>query len=246
MSTIAEKLTTIAENEQRIYDKGADDANIRFWNGFTDNRTRLTYTKAFQHMNFSGVTIPNGLVLSDRYLICPSMFQEYAGTTLPIGIDMSNVNLDRSKNQTPSFRWFQGCELLKYIYDMNLPATGYYNLAFAFCYELETIEMIRSNKASDFSDAFEECYKLKNITFDGIIGNDINFQYSPLTIESMKNIISHLANYSGTENAATYTLTFTDACWEALEASGKPYDDGLTTDETLTWKNYVISLGWNV
>lgn len=239
MSTIEEKLATIAENEQKVYDKGADDANIRFWNGFTDNRTRLTYTKAFQYMNFSEMTIPNGLVLSDSYVVCPSMFQNYNGTTLPMGIDMSNVNLDRSKVQTPSYRWFQNSELLKYVYDMNLPATDYYNFAFAYCYELETIEMIRSNQASDFGDAFEECYKLKNITFDGVIGKNINFQYSPLTVESMKNIISHLADYS-VENTHIYTVTFTDTCWEALEADS-------TAPNGTTWREYVQnSLGWNI
>lgn len=243
--SISEKLTTIAENEQKVYDKGAEDASIKFWNGFTDNRTRLTYTKAFQYMNFSGMTIPNGLITSDE-MVFGSMFMSYSGTTLPLGIDMLNVNLSLSRPQSPAYRMFQGCDFLKYVYDMKLPAMDYYNFAFAFCFELETIEMIRSNQASNFDKAFEECYALKNITFEGVIGTDLNFQYSPLTIESMKNIISHLADYSGTENAATHTLTFTDACWEALEASGKPYDDGLTTDATLTWKNYVISLGWNV
>ena len=238
--SIAEKLTTIAENEQKVYDKGAEDASIRFWNGFTENRQRLTYTKAFQYTDFSGMTIPNGLILSDSYLICPSMFQNYSGTTLPMGIDMSNVNLDRSKAQTPSYRWFQDSELLKYLYDMNLTATDYYNFAFAHCYELETIEMIRSNQASDFSNAFEECYALKNIAFEGVIGKDINFaESSLLTIESMKNIISHLADYS-VENTHIYTVTVTDACWEALEADS-------TAPDGTTWREYVQnSLGWNI
>lgn len=237
--SIAEKLTTIAANEQKVYDKGAEDASIKFWNGFTDNRTRLTYTKAFQYMNFSGMTIPNGLVLSNE-MVCQSMFINYNGTTLPMGIDMSNVNLNATKTQMASYRMFQGNELLKYVHDMNLPAMDYYNFAFAYCFELETIEMIRSNQASDFSNAFEECYKLKNITFDGVIGKDINFHHSPLlTIESMKNIVSHLADYS-VENTHIYTVTFTDACWEALEADS-------TAPDGTTWREYVQNaLGWNI
>ena len=244
MSTIAEKLITIAENEQKVYDKGADDANTRFWNCFTSHRTRLTYTKAFQYTDFGGMTIPNGLKLTED-MVCQSIFRQYNGATLPMGIDMSNVNLNASKEQMASYRMFYGSEYLKYVHDMNLPAMDYYNFAFEFCSELETIEMIRSNQASDFSNAFEECYKLKNITFDGVIGRSINFQYSPLSIASMKNIISCLADYS-TDNTGKNTIAFTDTCWETLEASGKPYDDGLTEDATLTWKNYVISLGWNV
>ena len=63
----------------------------------------------------------------------------------------------------------------------------------------------------------------------------------------MKNIISNLKTYAGTSNEAKYTLTFTTACWTTLEASGKPFDDGLTTDETLTWANYVsVNKGWNI
>lgn len=241
--SIAEKLTTIAENEKKVYDKGADDANTRFWNGFTDNRNRLTYTKAFQYTDFSGMTIPNGLVLSNE-MVCQSMFINYNGTTLPMGIDMSNVNLNATKTQMASYRMFQGNEFLKYVHDMNLPAMDYYNFAFAFCYELETIEMIRSNQASDFSNAFEECYKLKNITFDGVIGTDLNFINSPLSKESVYNIILHLADYSESGGSLDdHIITLSEETTQ--EVIDDLYNNGAVAPNGQPWDEYTYDKGWN-
>ena len=57
MSTIAEKLTTIAENEQRIYDKGADDGKRKYWKCFTVNGTRTDYKYAFMNIIVSHLII---------------------------------------------------------------------------------------------------------------------------------------------------------------------------------------------
>lgn len=80
---------------------------------------------------------------------------------------------------------------------------------------------------------------MENITFEGEIGRSINFSYSPLSVESMKNVIEHLVNYTGTEKELSYTVTFTEACWTKLEADSTAPNGG-------TWKEYVASLGWNV
>lgn len=84
---------------------------------------------------------------------------------------------------------------------------------------------------------FNGCNSLRNITFEGEIGRSIDFSYSPLTVESMKSVITHLANYTGTDKEGTYTVTFNGACWEALEADS-------TAPDGSTWKLYVDSLGW--
>jgi hypothetical protein len=106
--------------------------------------------------------------------------------------------------------------------------------------EVETIDkMIVPEDLLYKNNTFQGCSKLKNIIFEGKIAETINFQWSPLSVDSMKSIISCLQNFSGTTSANTKTITFSDACWAALEASG-PYPTGGT------WEDYVTSLGWNV
>lgn len=80
---------------------------------------------------------------------------------------------------------------------------------------------------------FTNSTKLANITFEGTIANNLNMQWCPLTVESMKNIISCLKQGAGK------TLTFMEDCWTALEADS-------TAPDGKTWREYVTTtLGWN-
>lgn len=243
MSTIAEKLTTIAENEQKVYDKGADDGKRKYWKCFTVNGTRTDYKYAFMNTDFSGETIPSDLFRPTE--TSNFAFQYYQGKSLPLGLDFSGVPIGQTLSDSTTYRLFYYAEFLEEVYDIKLPNQRAYQSMFENCTSLKKVEKLVVYSIATFGKTFKNCNSLVDIIFDGVIGRSINFQYSPLSIASMKNIISCLANYS-TDNTGTNTVTFTDACWEALEASGKPYDDGLTEDATLTWKNYVISLGWNV
>ena len=89
MSTIAEKLTTIAENQQKIYDKGADNGKRKYWKCFTVNGTRTDYKYAFMNTDFSGETIPSELFRPTE--TSNSAFQYYQGKSLPLGLDFSGV-----------------------------------------------------------------------------------------------------------------------------------------------------------
>ena len=103
---------------------------------------------------------------------------------------------------------------------------------------IKTVKKLIVNETNNYSQCFETARRLKNITFEGVIGRTINFSYSPLTVESMKNVIEHLANYVGTDKELSYTLTFTEACWANLEADSTAPNGG-------TWRDYILSLGWN-
>ena len=241
MSTIAEKLTTIAENEQKVYDKGMSDGEYDMWKCFTFNGTRTDHAHAFSYMDVSGKQAPKELFQASENW--EEMFLGYMGRTLPSGIDFSVWD---SSCATTYEYFFYYSQYLEEIYDLKIPQIDAYEMTFLSCPELKRIEKIRVSVNTQFYSTFDFCEALSDVTFEGVIGKDLSFKYSPLSIASMKNIISSLNNYAGTSHEAKYTLTFTTACWTALEASGKPYDDGLTTDETLTWENYVISLGWNV
>ena len=89
--------------------------------------------------------------------------------------------------------------------------------------------------------AFNYLEKLMNFTIASPIFTDIGFVHSTkLTIDSLKNIINALADYSGTENDSKYKLTLNSTCNATLEAEGATAPDGLT------WKEYVWAKGWNL
>ena len=73
------------------------------------------------------------------------------------------------------------------------------------------------------ADSFMNCSALKNIAFEGTIGNTINFQWSPLTKESIQNIIEHLSsstsNMTLTLKKSAKEASFTDDEWETLIAT---------------------------
>jgi hypothetical protein len=45
--SIADKLTTIAENEQKVYDAGAKSEHDKFWDAFQENGKRVSYSNVF-------------------------------------------------------------------------------------------------------------------------------------------------------------------------------------------------------
>lgn len=98
---------------------------------------------------------------------------------------------------------------------------------------IETVDklILRDDGSQTFPNTFLNATALKNITIEGIIGNNIDFHYSPLTVESMKNIITCLKDYSGT--TGTHTVTF-KADRETMLSDD---DKSLATDKgwTLVW-----------
>jgi len=62
---------------------------------------------------------------------------------------------------------------------------------------------LKDDGSQTFNGAFNNCTKLENISFAGVIGNNIDFQYSPLTKDSITSIVNAL---SGTATNKTLTL----------------------------------------
>ena len=135
----------------------------------------------------------------------------------------------------------------------ELDASAYYTTMFDRTFDdarfLVTIDkLILGNRttAGTFGNTFRGCTALKNIIIEGVIPNSISFSSSPLTVESMKSIISCLKDYSGTESEHTYTITFTSACKTSLEAEGATaeytQEDGTTIN--CTWLELIGYKKW--
>ena len=69
-----------------------------------------------------------------------------------------------------------------------------------------TINKLVVKESTTYKLTFTDCIALKNITIEGVIGQDLDIHYSPLTKESVINIITHL---SDTATGKTLSLSKT-------------------------------------
>lgn len=210
--SIAEKLTTIAENQQKVYEAGQKSEYDRFWDTFQNYGGEANYYNAFTYNKFTDEN-----------------FNPKYDLISVAGVSPFQLSFYNAKNITDT----------KVAMISN---TTNFSSTFGNCENLITIRRIVLNCDIEKATAmFTNCKALKNITIegDGKIACDISIVQSPLTVNSMKSIISHLKNFKGTENELKYTVTFSSQCWTALEADSASPDGG-------TWREYVVStLGWN-
>jgi len=106
---------------------------------------------------------------------------------------------------------------------------------------LVTIRKLIVNENNTFnSNMFSKATALINIEFGGVIASSLNLSScTKLSLESAISAITHLKDYSGTDNAYTYNISFSSATIDLLNAAGNDSPNGTT------WLEYIDSLGWN-
>lgn len=207
MSHIAAKLTTVAENQQKVFDAGYDKGVTHgkqaeydaFWNAFQHNGKRSNYNYGFYDWP-DGAFHPKYKFTKDKSITATSMFQSAQI------VDLS----EHSFNAMTFSNAFGGCAYLTQIggiYTGN--ATCSFNNLFNLCMELHTVQLLSCKSNNSFTNAFSGCRKLKEIRFEGEIGRSISFKNSSLlSADSVASIFDHLVaptatNQSLTFNAAT-------------------------------------------
>lgn len=241
--SIAENLVTIAENVPKVYDAGktaGKEAERRtFWEALTKNGAKSEYYYTFSENKWNANNFkPTCDIVPTE---ADHMFyrHNYGGKAYDLAKQLMDYGgrLDLSN-----------CTLGNYTFESavisRLPeinnSVGTFTCFFRNCKELVTIDKIIVSDAGDqpFTQTFGACNKLANITFEGVIGRSITFPTSPLSIESMKNIINALKDYAGTDSEYTYTLTFKSDRWAVLDA------EGATAPGGVTWRDYITVKGW--
>ena len=224
--SIAEKLTTIAENEQRVYDSGYKS----FWKAYQSNGNQIY---GAQYM-FSGVRW-NDYTFYPMYDIVLYGNSSYVfaynnvsnlrermnqqGVTIRLNsvTTMSNFFWNAKTKEIPTInlngvkyvdRFCQNCTNLTTIPAMDFSTCQEFSYFVSGCSALKTIELINFSSATSLSNAFTGCSALEDITVDGVNKLSINFSAcSKLTIESLRSIISALYDFVGNGETTTRTLT---------------------------------------
>ena len=237
--TISEKLVQIAENSPKVYQKGYDNgfaegasadykdgeraANVAFWDALTNNGERTDYGYAFSNWSSEYIRPTRKIVPTSSesarstFFKCPNLKKIESAC-----FDFSQKTKGTSATSGYSYT-FYNCGKLEEIEDIGIKADFSFNHAFE-CGKLRTIAKIGTDENTQFTSAFDYAYSLENVTFEGVIGQNLNIRWSKqLSADSIRNIIEHL---SDTAEGKTLTLSqtartkaFTDAEWDALIAT---------------------------
>lgn len=230
--------TEVLPDDGKVLSKVSVNTNVvdsyydAFWDNFQQNGARTNYSQAFCGEGW------NENIFKPKYNLRFVGSMQYAFHRSKIEIDLiaklKEWGLTFDTSEATSTHWFYQSSFL------TLPTihclTG--SAWFHSCNVLHTIEKIVTSKKVTWNSVFNGCTRLKNITFEGEIGSIFDIKWSPLTAESAKSIITHLVNYTGTENEFVYSVLFADSVWELLNA------EGATAPGDITWEEYVASIGW--
>lgn len=213
--SIAEKLTTIANNMQLVKDAGKAQANDEFWDAFQEKGARNQYPYAFNNWGYEYIrpkykVVPTTSHYSQMFYRNKNLKKVEAEY-----FDVSQIQMtDSQKTQSTygNYYTFQFCYRLEEIEDIGLNDVGYSG-TFHGCESLHTIAMLRSNENTTFgSTPFNGCTSLVNIKFsdDSVIGKNLDIHSSPLNKASIENIIGCLS-----ETASGKTLSLKQSAVEA-------------------------------
>jgi hypothetical protein len=210
--SIAEKLQTIAENEQRVYEAGKKSEYDRFWDDYQQNGNRTAYATAFGSCWTEKTFRP-------KYSMRPTnaymMFFTNAGGGIEIDdfvafCEENNIVLDFSEcnncnyalgtlhtyhHGVLDFSKAGGISSLFYTHDGNTRS-------------VETIDEFISSETTPYNTTtFQNATNLTNITFSGVIAKGtVDFsKCTKLTHDSLMSIINHLK--SGVSNTLTLGAT---------------------------------------
>ena len=214
--TIAEKLQTIAENEQKVYNAGKKAEYDRFWDIYQKDHyfgvgLRDHYNNAFSNYAWNDDTY------NPKYSFVPISY----------AYNMFTASMITDTKQPIDFS------------KLLAQAIG----IFSSCRKLKTIKPLTVAENTTYKDWFQYCVELENLSIKGVIGqSDFNVSWSKkLSKDSIRNIVNCL---SADTSGLTVTISQT-AVNTAFETSTGA-NDGATSQAWLDLSgaksNWTISL----
>lgn len=235
--SIAEKLTTIAENEQRVYNAGFEAGKSQggdsdFWDIVLQKGKRNDLRCAFYMWDIDYIRPPYKLTPTDQF----SGYMTFSSCENLKKVEKAYFDFSEKAtgtNTNASWQYtFSGCYNLKVIEDIGLTPQYSYLYTFRNCQQLETIEKLGCDANTGFSSPFTNCYALKNITIDGTIGKN-GFNISAATKLSRNSILSILSACNKAN--AGITVTLPSKCIDGTIGTSELLSGGTDAELTAAW-----------
>ena len=216
--SIAEKLTTIAENVDKVYDAGKKAEYDAFWDRFQGNQSSYAY--AFSGRGWDDTTFRPKYNIVTSGSATNNMFCNSNIVDLDKILKEQNVTMDVSLSVRVDYMFYY-CRLLEMVPEITFGAScGNISYMFNNCDKLKRIKgLILPNKTLTATNVFNNCTSLEEITIGGTIAFSMDIHWSTnLTADSIKSIIEHL---SDTSSGLTLTLPNTaESNYDAVYGSG--------------------------
>ena len=239
--SIADKLTQIAENQQKVFEAGKQAEYDRFRDTFQQNGNRTDYGYAFR-----GDTWTDD-IFNPKYDIVPNtygvqMFHLSSITRLASKLKELGVKLDTSKCNS-FLQMFQSSSI-KDIPELDGSNCNSLSYTFGSGAKVETIEkLILTEKLTVVANAFRQASNLKHCIFDGVLAIT-GLDMKDCTLLDKESIISLVNILSTTTSGLAVTLSL-QAVNKAFETSEGANDGSNSTEwQTLvnTKKNWTVNL----
>lgn len=229
--------TSEEQGRQQQYDE--------FWDSFQNNGKEYNYQFAFAGYQWNDTNFKPkyDIVLGVGYT-GQSMFWSCPVTNIAETLERQGVRLDTTNcgYWTSMFQLVESIRIpeLNCTHAMDYNNNGLYMTFYNA--KVETFDKLVVVENVKYTSTFQGCTNLKNIVFEGVIGQPINFQWSTLlTKESMLSIMSHLS-----ETSSGMTLTLSKVAVNKAFETSEGANDGSTSAEWValvaTKPNWTISL----
>lgn len=188
----------------------------RFWDAYQQNGNRTNYEGAFYGTGWTQT------IFKPKYdiTVTGSAYNIFRACKLSVDLvqllDGLGVTFDLSKSNNLQYAFYGSAFTHIGVVDTTTSPT--LNNTFNSAGSLVTIDklILKSEGDQTFTNAFNGCRSLENITIEGTIGDGINFSYSPLSHDSLISIITHLADTTGASTKPVLTIGTTN--YEKLTA----------------------------
>lgn len=201
---------------------GKQEALSAVWDSIQQNGQRTDYSYAFRNESFTTETF------KPKYDICPTnareMFRSNSGIIEEISEKALGVKFDTSQC-TDMRNMFYSDKVKKVgtLSTLGLTNGAAYELQQVFSYNTTITEIekliLKEDGSQSFTDTFLWCSKLKEIRFEGVIGQNISFSYCPLSRESLIDIIDHLSSTASGKTLTLKSSAVTDAFGSTEDSS---------------------------
>ncbi len=236
--TIAEKLTTIAENQQKVYEAGAKSEYDKFWDELQENGNREDYRYFFASLAWNDITFRPKYDM--KPLFAEGMFWGCHVTDLRSILEQRGITIDFSECM-----WFKNMlaftSTITHMPTINVSSAGWCDSIFDGASRLKSASFVGIQKYLSWDSAFYNCTSLTDITFEGEIGNHINIRFSPLKKASIISLINALST-TVTNKSVNLNKIIVNSAFKTEEGLA----DGSTSQEWLdlieTKPNWTISL----
>jgi hypothetical protein len=251
--SIAEKFETVAD---AVYEKGKKDEHNDFWDSFLSSLGSADASEMFAGHGWNDNTFyPNRNINTGKTSV-NGMFSRSRITNLEERFNSLGITLNTSRaiKADSMFYYCNRTEVIPVIDVSGVAETSSFSQMFYSCSKLQTIRKLifpeNMTSTNCYNYMFTNCSSLANIEVDGNIVQTISFASSPLTVKSLKSIITHLKDFTDTSSAGKYTVTFKRydsrigyTAFEDLEAEGATAE---YNGQPCTWLELIAYKKWNL